>query len=125
MNGITFVATKEHSKEAKLKMENMLKRREERIKEITLKFSNMENLKHTTTDMVRNGNMATLECCIGSNLMYSYIVEDIKYTVPVDVSDRAEVGDATFNLTEKVMFIMRWINKAIKNNELRWETTIS
>jgi hypothetical protein len=83
----------------------------------------MESLvaKHKVTEMVKNGNMATLDCCIGSNLMYSYIVDNIKYTIPVDVSDRAEVGDATFNKQEKVMFLMRWINKAIKNNELRWQ----
>jgi len=84
----------------------------------------MENLKHTTTEMVRNQNMATLDCCIGSKLMYSFIVEDVKYTVPVDVSDRAEVGDATFNLTEKTMLLMRWIRKAIKDNELRWQPHI-
>lgn len=86
----------------------------------------MENvtLKHTVTEMVRNSNMADYDCCIGSNLMYSYIVDDIKYTVPVDVSDRAEVGDATFNKQEKVMFLMRWINKAIKKNELKWQPSI-
>jgi hypothetical protein len=81
-------------------------------------------IKHSVTEMIRNGNMATYDCCIGSNLMYSYIVDDIKYTVSVDVSDRAEVGDATFNTQEKVMFLMRWINKAIKNNALRWQTII-
>lgn len=81
----------------------------------------MENLKHTVTQMVKDGNMATLDCCIGSNLMYNYVVEDLMYTVPVDVSERAEVGDATFNIQEKVMFLMRWINKAIKNDKLRWQ----
>lgn len=81
----------------------------------------MENLKHTTTQMVRNGNMATLDCCIGSKLMYKFVVDDIVYTVPVDVSERAEVGDAVFNLTEKVMLLMRWINKSIKSDELRWQ----
>ena len=80
----------------------------------------MENLKHTTTHMVKGGNMAKLECCIGSKLMYSYVVEDIKYTVPIDVSDRAEVGNGVFGLEEKTMFLLRWINKSIKNEELRW-----
>ena len=82
---------------------------------------NMENLKHTTTDMVRNGNMATLDCCVGSNLMYEYTVDDIKYTVPIDVSDSAEVGNSTFNKQEKVMLLLRYINKAIKNEKLMWE----
>jgi len=81
----------------------------------------MENLKHTTTEMVRNGNMATYDCCIGSNLIYNFTVDNLKYTVPVDVSDRAEVGQATFNKQEKVMFILRWINKAIKSGDLRWQ----
>jgi hypothetical protein len=83
----------------------------------------MESLvaKHSVTEMVKNGNMANYDCCIGSKLMYDYIVDDIKYTVPVDVSERAEVGDATFNKQEKVMFLMRWINKSIKTNELRWQ----
>lgn len=85
----------------------------------------MEKLQHTTTQMVRDRNMATLECCIGSKLMYNFVVDDIKYTVPVDVSDRAEVGDSVFNLNEKVIFLMRWINKAIKNDELRWQKIAS
>ena len=82
----------------------------------------MENLKHTVTEMVRNNNMAEYECCIGSNLIYNYIVDDKKYTVSVDVSDRADVGDGVFHKQEKVIFLMRWINKAIKNSYLRWET---
>lgn len=86
----------------------------------------MEKLtaKHTVTEMVKNGNMANLDCCIGSNLIYNYVVEDVMYTVPVDVSDRAEVGDSTFNKQEKVMFLMRWINKAIKKDELRWRPIV-
>ncbi len=84
----------------------------------------MENLKHTLTQMVKSGGTATLDCCVGSNLMYNYIVEDVMYTVPVDVSDRAEVGDATFNTTEKTITLMRWIRKAIKADDLRWQPII-
>lgn len=84
----------------------------------------MENLKHTVTEMVRNNNMAEYECCIGSNLVYNYIVEDKKYTICIDVSDRADVGDGVFHKKEKVITLMRWINKAIKNNNLRWEPVL-
>ena len=81
----------------------------------------MENLKHTVTEMVKNNNMAEFDCCIGSNLMYNYIVDDKMYTVSVDVSDRADVGDGVSHKQEKVITLMRWINKAIKNNNLRWQ----
>lgn len=41
------------------------------------------------------------------------------------ICNRAEVGDSVFNLNEKVMFLMRWINKAVKNDELRWQKIVS
>jgi len=97
MKGIILTPVGEISEEAKLKINKLLAARDKHIEEIVLKFRNMENLKHTTTEMVRNGNMATYDCCIGSNLIYNFVVGDTKYTVPVDVSDRAEVGQATFN----------------------------
>lgn len=124
MKGFILTPIGEISKEGKLRITKLLNARDKHMEEALLKFSNMEHLKHTTTEMVRNGNMATYDCCIGSNLIYNFVVDGIKYTVPIDVSDRAEVGQATFNKQEKVMFILRWINKAIKSGDLRWQAVV-
>lgn len=83
----------------------------------------MENLKHKLIEIVKD-NTANYSHCQGSNLMYEIVVGNTKYIVPVDVSDRAEVGDATFNKQEKASFLMRWIRKAIEKNELRWQEVI-
>ena len=77
-------------------------------------------MKHTLIEIVKD-NKAIYSHCQGSKLMYQISVQGTKYTFPVDVSDRAEVGDAIFNREEKAMFLMRWIRKAIENEEIRWE----
>lgn len=75
------------------------------------------------------GNTATLEFCRGGKLFYSVKVDKTTYTFPIDVTDRAEVGDATFELTDKASMFMRYIRKAINALEgddsdamIRWET---
>lgn len=76
---------------------------------------NMKKIEvpHRLVEIVK-GNTATLEFCRGGKLFYSVCVGDTKYTFPIDVTDRAEVGDATFELTDKASIFMRYINKAIK-----------
>jgi hypothetical protein len=79
-------------------------------------------------DIVK-GTTANLAYCKSGKLYYEVIVGKTKYTFPIDVTDRNEVGDATFELTDKASIFMRYINKAIKALDgdipeamIRWET---
>lgn len=85
-------------------------------------------METTTTEIphklvtIVKGNTANLEFCRGGKLFYSVIVEDTKYTFPIDVTDINEVGTAKFELTDKASIFMRYINKAIKAYEKGIET---
>lgn len=71
-------------------------------------------------DIVK-GTTAKLAYCSGGKLYYQVDTEDSRYTFPIDVTDLEEVGDAVFQLEDKAMLFMRYIRKAIKNEELRFE----
>ena len=82
---------------------------------------------HRVVEIVK-GNTAKLEHCRSGKLFYSVETGDTKYTFPIDVTDRNEVGDSIFNVEDKASIFMRYINKAIKaldGNEpddmIRWE----
>lgn len=84
-------------------------------------------IPHKMVEIVK-GTTAKLEFCRSGKLFYSIIVEDTKYTFPIDVTDRNEVGDAIFQTVDKASIFMRYINKAIKalegnepDNMIRWE----
>jgi hypothetical protein len=77
-------------------------------------------MKHTITQIVK-GTTARLQYCQGGKLYYTVRVEDTKYTFPVDVTDKAEVGDGIFLLEDKAITLMRYIRKAIASEEIRWE----
>jgi hypothetical protein len=66
------------------------------------------------------GTRATYLYCEASKLVYEVSTENYKYEFSIDVSDRNEIGNATFNRHEKAIHLMRYINKAIKNEELTW-----
>lgn len=76
-------------------------------------------MKHTITQIVK-GTTARLQYCQGGKLYYAVRVEDTKYTFPVDVTDKAEVGDGIFLLEDKAITLMRYIRKAMASEELRW-----
>ena len=78
-------------------------------------------MKHTLTQLVK-GTTAIQDYCRSGKLYYHIDVEDTRYTFPVDVTNIDEVGDAEFKLEDKGIYFMRYINKAIKSEELRWET---
>jgi len=85
-------------------------------------------IPHKMISIVK-GTTAKLAYCRGGKLFYQVLVEDTLYTFPIDVTDRDEVGDATFELTDKASIFMRYINKAIKALDgdnpdamIRWET---
>jgi len=66
------------------------------------------------------GTKATYLHCEASKLVYEVETENYIYEFSIDQSDRAEIGGAIFNRTEKAIHLMRYINIAIKNEELRW-----
>ena len=88
-----------------------------------------QKMKHKVIDLVK-GTTAKLAYCKSGKLFYTIDVDDTRYIFPIDVTDRNEVGDATFELEDKAMIFMRYINKAIKALEkgedpesmIRWET---
>ena len=79
-----------------------------------------KSLNHSLIEMVQNKNTATYINCQGQKLMYEFIVDDIKYEFPIDVGDRVEVGNAIFEKEHKCITLMRYIRKAIENDEIRW-----
>lgn len=80
----------------------------------------MYKVPHEITEIVK-GNTAKYLFCEASCLIYEIQVGDIKYEFPIDVSDRNDIGNATFTRTEKAIHLMRWIRKAIESQTLRWK----
>jgi hypothetical protein len=94
----------------------------------------MDNVKmaipHKMIDIVK-GTTAKLAYSKGGKLYYKVRVGDYIYTFPIDVTDRAEVGDARFELEDKASIFMRYINKAIKALDgedsdamIRWDSVV-
>lgn len=67
-----------------------------------------------------NGRKAIYLHCEASCLIYQIEVDDLKYEFPINQADRNDIGNATFNRTEKAIHLMRWIRQAIENETLRW-----
>ena len=89
----------------------------------------MVKMPHKLIDLVK-GTTAKMIHCKGGKVFYEIKVDDTTYTFPIDITDRNEVGDATFELEDKASIFMRYIKKAIKAYEtegdvdamIRWET---
>lgn len=79
----------------------------------------MYTVPNTLKEIVK-GTTAKYICCEASCLIYEIEVGDLRYEFPIDVSDRVEIGNAIFNRTHKAITLMRYINKAIKAESLRW-----
>jgi hypothetical protein len=82
----------------------------------------MENQYKVPEKMVTiiKGTKANYLFCQGSKLVYEVETEKYKYEFTIDQTDTKDIGDATFNKTEKAVHLMRYINKAIKNQTLKW-----
>ena len=79
----------------------------------------MYKVPNTITEIVK-GTTAKYLYCEASCLIYEVQVGDVKYEFSIDVSDRQEIGNATFNRTHKAITLMRYIRKAMKSETLRW-----
>lgn len=62
-------------------------------------------------------NIVEFSHAIAGVLYYIVKVEDSFYQFPVDMNDKDDVGTATFNKTIKAITMMRYIRKALNNNE--------
>ncbi len=60
--------------------------------------------------------MAQFSHFCGGTLYYTLQYDGCTYMFPVDASPQ-EVGTATFSKDMKAIELMRWIRKAIENNE--------
>lgn len=89
----------------------------------------MDTIKipHRVVDLVKD-NIVKYDFSKGGKLYYTVYFEDTKYTFPIDITDKEEVGDAIFHNTDRAILFMRYINKSIKalNGDepemmIRWE----
>lgn len=79
----------------------------------------MYKVPHKITEIVK-GTTAKYLHCEASCLIYEVKVGDLTYEFSIDQSDRNDIGNATFNRTEKAIHLMRWIRKGIEKQTLRW-----
>jgi hypothetical protein len=77
----------------------------------------MENT-NTIKHIVMNNNFATISHVIAGVIYYEVKTETAKYSFPVNMNDKEDVGTTTFPACIKAITLMRYIRKAIKNDEL-------
>jgi hypothetical protein len=68
-------------------------------------------------DIVKNNDAKFTHATAGV-LYYKVETEKMVYIFPVDMNDTEDVGTATFEATHKALHLMRYLNKAIKNENL-------
>ena len=76
----------------------------------------METKTFNIKEIVKD-NVANFTHCI-SAVMYYKIIGTKTWIFPIDMNDKEDVGTATFQSQHKAISLMRYINKAIKNNSL-------
>ena len=70
------------------------------------------------TEIVKD-NTARFVHAIAGVLYYQIdLKDDLHLQFPVDMNDRGDIGTATFEATHKAITLMRYIRKAITNDEL-------
>lgn len=65
-----------------------------------------------------NNNLASISHVIAGIIYYQVNTEDAKYLFPVDMNDKNDVGTTMFPSEIKAITLMRYVRKAIKNDEL-------
>lgn len=73
----------------------------------------------TITELVRN-NSAKFVYFRDGTMMYDIVDESGRKvaTFPIDVTDKAEIGNACFDATHKAINLMRYIRKAVKEQTI-------
>jgi hypothetical protein len=68
--------------------------------------------------IVAAGNMARISKAVAGVLYYQVNTSEGTYQFPVDMNDREDVGTTAFPGEIKAVTLMRYVRKAIKNEEL-------
>lgn len=68
--------------------------------------------------IVMNNNLASISHAVAGVLYYKVKTIDATYSFPVNISNLQDVGMATFQAQIKAITLMRYIRKAIENEEL-------
>ena len=68
-------------------------------------------------DIVKN-NVAKFEYAVCGILTYKIETDTHVYLFPVDMNDKEDVGATRFEAEYKAITLMRYVNKAIKNETL-------
>ncbi len=63
-------------------------------------------------------NLASISHAIAGVLYYEVKTQDFTYQFPIDMNDKDDVGTTTFPSQIKAITLMRYVRKAIKNEEL-------
>jgi len=84
---------------------------------LNFKYSQMETTTILKT-IVTAGNMAKITHAIAGVLYYQVNTSDGSYQFTVDMNDREDVGTTSFDAEIKAITLMRYVRKAIKNEEL-------
>ena len=73
----------------------------------------------TITELVKN-NSANFVYFRDGNMVYDIVDESGKKiaTFPVDVTNKAEIGNAAFEVTHKAITLMRYIRKSINEETI-------
>lgn len=79
----------------------------------------MENIKQKVNvkDIIK-GTTANFDYAAGQKIYYKIITEGNTYLFPVDLSDTEDIGTTKFEATYKSITLLRYLNKAIKSDEL-------
>lgn len=78
----------------------------------------MNTNTQTIKQIVMNDNLASISHAIAGVLYYEVKTQDATYLFPINMHDTEDVGTSTFPGQCKAITLMRYIRKAIKNEEL-------
>lgn len=72
----------------------------------------------TLKEIVTLQSEAKFDYAIAGVLYYSIENDNVKITFPIDMNNKEDVGTTTFLSSYKPITLMRYIRKAIENNNL-------
>ena len=78
---------------------------------------------HTIAQIVK-GTTAEFSHYKEDKLFYTVDVEEFRYEFPIDITNKADIGDTTLDRTYKAITLMRYIRKAISDGKIRWDKII-
>lgn len=74
--------------------------------------------KVTVKELISDNKIAKFSHYRNGLMYYSVETKEGAYTFPIDIRDTNDIGEATFNVEEKAIHLMRYINRSLKENTL-------